>query len=60
MRMVWMPLLPYKGRRLAGVTLKVLSAMSILLVHVDTQVKINYWVDFGTFKVFLFLFLISF
>ena len=45
---------------LAGVTLKVLSAMSILLVHVDTQVKINYWVDFGTFKVFLFLFLISF
>ena len=30
------------------------------VVHVDTQVKINYWVDFGTFKVFLFLFLISF
>lgn len=56
MRMVWMPLLPYKGRRLEGVTLKVLSAMSILLVHVDTQVKINYWVDFGTFKVFLFCF----
>lgn len=60
MRMVWMPPLPYKGRRLEGVTLNVLSAISILLVHVDTQVKINYWVDFGIFKVFLFLFLISF
>lgn len=29
--------------------------MSIRVVHVDAEDKINYWVDFDTFKIFIFV-----